>query len=200
MRNIQYPDNKLNIKEAIEYVAASWDEVDKSTIVNCWRKTGILPMASNIEVELTQNIHLQLLEEEENEINELVYDLTDPMIIVEIMLAKNLEYEQGNPDDSDEESPHILAPEGLNGLKKFILFAEQQMGSDFDRNYLKIFRTQDYEYSSNDKYLFSKEDFLNDENLNNEGLYDENLDNKDFYNEDSYNEDLDNEDLYDENF
>ncbi|CAG8807913.1 17515_t:CDS:2, partial [Dentiscutata erythropus] len=67
------PDNKLNIKEAIEYVAASWDKVDESTIVNCWKKMEILPMVSNVKVELTQNIHLQLLEEEENEINELSY-------------------------------------------------------------------------------------------------------------------------------
>ncbi|CAG8788161.1 5029_t:CDS:2, partial [Dentiscutata erythropus] len=120
--------------------------------------------------------------------------------IVEIVLAENLEYEQGDPDNLDEEPPHISAPEGLNGLKNFILFAEQQMGSDFDRNNLKIFRTQDYEYSSNNKYLFSEEDFLNNEDFNNEGLYDENLDNEDFYNEDSYNEGFDNENLYDENF
>ncbi|CAG8462103.1 26033_t:CDS:2, partial [Dentiscutata erythropus] len=38
----------------------------------------------NVEVELTQNIYLQLLEEEENEINELVYDFTDLMIVQEI--------------------------------------------------------------------------------------------------------------------
>ena len=38
-----YYRNKINIKQAIDYVVRSWDEVTTTTIVNCWNKTGILP-------------------------------------------------------------------------------------------------------------------------------------------------------------
>ncbi|CAG8822777.1 3941_t:CDS:1, partial [Cetraspora pellucida] len=60
--------------------------------------------------------------------------------IVEIMLAKKLEYDQGNPDDFDEEPLHISVSEELDELKNFILFVEQQMNNDFDKNDLTIFR------------------------------------------------------------
>ena len=35
--------NKINVKEAMEYVAQAWNSVKAETIINCWRKTGILP-------------------------------------------------------------------------------------------------------------------------------------------------------------
>ncbi|CAB4441110.1 unnamed protein product [Rhizophagus irregularis] len=35
--------NKLNIKEAIDYIAEAWEDVTPTTIQNCWKKTGILP-------------------------------------------------------------------------------------------------------------------------------------------------------------
>ncbi|CAG8760019.1 20174_t:CDS:2, partial [Rhizophagus irregularis] len=35
--------NKLNIKEAINYIAEAWEDVTPTTIQNCWKKTGILP-------------------------------------------------------------------------------------------------------------------------------------------------------------
>ncbi|GES82215.1 tigger transposable element-derived protein 6-like [Rhizophagus clarus] len=41
-KNSQY-SNKINVKEAMEYVAQAWDSVKVETIVNCWQKTEILP-------------------------------------------------------------------------------------------------------------------------------------------------------------
>ena len=35
--------NKLNIKEAIDYITEAWENVTQITIRNCWLKTGILP-------------------------------------------------------------------------------------------------------------------------------------------------------------
>ena len=32
---------KINIKEAIDYLADAWDNVIDETIFNCWIKTGI---------------------------------------------------------------------------------------------------------------------------------------------------------------
>ncbi|GBC06017.1 hypothetical protein RclHR1_06570001 [Rhizophagus clarus] len=40
-------NNKINVKEAMEYVAQAWDSVKVETIVNCWQKTGILPNNSD---------------------------------------------------------------------------------------------------------------------------------------------------------
>ena len=34
---------KLNIKQAIEYIALAWDNISADTIKNCWRHTGVLP-------------------------------------------------------------------------------------------------------------------------------------------------------------
>ena len=35
---------KLNVKEAIELIADAWEKVKPSTINNCWKNTGILPL------------------------------------------------------------------------------------------------------------------------------------------------------------
>ncbi|CAG8734238.1 13224_t:CDS:2, partial [Cetraspora pellucida] len=128
---------------------------------------AILPMVLNVKTKFVQNTYSDSIEDEESEVNELVVDLTyntDLMIvqdietymklnnayiftkeklnnyqIVEIMLAKKLEYDQGDPDDSNEELSHILVLEELDRLKNFILFVEQQMNNNFDKNDLTLF-------------------------------------------------------------
>jgi hypothetical protein len=35
--------NKLNVEEAIDYIAEAWNNITPTTIQNCWMKTGILP-------------------------------------------------------------------------------------------------------------------------------------------------------------
>src|SRR5438128_1219394 len=48
--------NKLNVKQAIDYVAQSWSEVTSITIQNCWHKTDILPHTQELEI---QELELQ---------------------------------------------------------------------------------------------------------------------------------------------
>ncbi|CAG8540440.1 18164_t:CDS:2, partial [Dentiscutata erythropus] len=159
--------NKLNIKEAIDYVAASWDEVDESTMANCWMKTGILLLISNDDIELAQNMYLESIKYKEGKIYELVVDLTEDTVVQEIdiyrevnqiyipteetlnntqivktILAEQLEYGQGDPDDSNKELPKSTISKGISELKTFILFAKQQMCDDFffNNNDLKVFR------------------------------------------------------------
>ncbi|CAG8800319.1 25274_t:CDS:2 [Dentiscutata erythropus] len=128
-------------------------------------------------------------------------DKLDNHQIVEIVLAEQLEYEQGDLDDSDKEPPNILASEGLNELKNFIL--QKPITDFFGRT-----GTQNNEYFPNKEYFLGKENFLDDNSLyyddfydkdpNNEDLYEEDLYNKDLYNRDLYNKDLYNKnDLYD---
>ncbi|CAG8552898.1 10380_t:CDS:2, partial [Scutellospora calospora] len=52
----------------------------------------------------------------------------------------NAEYEEGDASDTDEEPPEVLAAEGLNSLKKFVDFFEQQKSDDFKVEDLKVFR------------------------------------------------------------
>jgi len=40
--------NKLNVKQAIDYIAQAWDDVSVTTIRNCWHATGILPGATEL--------------------------------------------------------------------------------------------------------------------------------------------------------
>ncbi|CAG8584158.1 6896_t:CDS:2, partial [Scutellospora calospora] len=123
--------NKLNIKETIDYIAASWDKVEELTITNCWIKTGILLLVSNEDVELAQNTYLESIKCEESEIYELVVDLTEDTVAQEIDAYREVNqthipteeilndtqivktYEQGNSDDSDKELPKITAAEGI---------------------------------------------------------------------------------------
>jgi len=41
---------KINIKEAIDYLTDSWQNVTEETIFNCWKKTGILPSLTNEDI------------------------------------------------------------------------------------------------------------------------------------------------------
>ncbi|CAG8605068.1 406_t:CDS:2, partial [Gigaspora rosea] len=163
--DIRNPKNKLNIREAIDYVATSWNEVDELTMVNCWIKTGILPPVLHVDIELAQQTYLEIIEYEKNEIIDLtasadqivlqeidtyreinnahipMEETLDDSQIVEIVLAEELEREQGDPEDSGEKPPKISAFEELNGLKTFISFVEQ-MDNDFffNNNDIKIFQ------------------------------------------------------------
>ncbi|CAB4432122.1 unnamed protein product [Rhizophagus irregularis] len=40
--------NKLDIKQAIDYIAEAWENVEQQTICNCWDETGIVSN-SNLE-------------------------------------------------------------------------------------------------------------------------------------------------------
>ncbi|RIB28195.1 hypothetical protein C2G38_2158497 [Gigaspora rosea] len=161
--------NKLNIKDAIYYVSESWDAVKDSVIVNCWRKTGILPSVSREKIETAINIQDISSEQQEEDVNDLVIDLTsqdpDPEIedqlntyldlnnlhiiteeklenseIIEIVLDEANQRENRDPNDSDEEQPEVPISEGLMDLKKFISFFEQQTNTGFKAEDLKIFR------------------------------------------------------------
>ncbi|CAB4436504.1 unnamed protein product [Rhizophagus irregularis] len=124
---VDYTKNKLNLKEAIEYIADGWNNVTQKTIRNCWIKTGILPSyiddddvnfdlrnfepdsdATEIEDLLdnlpeTDNVrnYFQILDHEipaeEN--------LTEEQIVNLVQLEKKEESEED--DDSDNEIPPV---------------------------------------------------------------------------------------------
>ncbi|CAG8469025.1 367_t:CDS:2 [Diversispora eburnea] len=46
---IDHKKNKLNIKDAIDYIAEGWNNVTQNSIQNCWIKTGILSFQKQLQ-------------------------------------------------------------------------------------------------------------------------------------------------------
>ncbi|CAB4464116.1 unnamed protein product [Rhizophagus irregularis] len=61
--------NKLNIKEAIDYIAEAWNSVNQTTIRNCWIKTGILPSSDYIIDDVENLQETDSLNDSDTEIN-----------------------------------------------------------------------------------------------------------------------------------
>ncbi|CAG8728196.1 7740_t:CDS:2 [Dentiscutata erythropus] len=191
-------------------------------MANCWTKTSILPIVLDDNVELSHNTYLETIESEENEIYELVnnsYISTEEVLddnqIIETILAKQLEYKQGDPDDSNEEPSKISPAEGLNGLKTFILFTEQMDNNFFsNNNNLAVFRKyipsvkrkitesmkqkfiKDF-FKSNQTMSFNNEYSLSDDNNNSS---DNNFPDDDFSDNDFPDNDFPNNDFPDNDF
>uniref|UniRef100_U9UAT9 DDE-1 domain-containing protein n=1 Tax=Rhizophagus irregularis (strain DAOM 181602 / DAOM 197198 / MUCL 43194) TaxID=747089 RepID=U9UAT9_RHIID len=47
--------NKLNIKQAIDFVAEAWESVEQKTICNCWNETGIVSISDSEFIQETQD-------------------------------------------------------------------------------------------------------------------------------------------------
>ena len=69
----------IDIKKAIKYVAKAWDNVTPTTIVNCWKKTGILSLEetlTNYEIENSTNIVSEISNREISDVNYLIDQLS----------------------------------------------------------------------------------------------------------------------------
>ena len=149
--------DKLNIKEAIDFIADAWNNVTQTTIRNCWMKTGILPNSDDA-IMVDANIQDPKFDDSMNVINTFPdasgvneyldsFDqnvpaeeyLNDEQIINLVQFEKEANEEDN--DTSDEEIPLVSAKQAVNGLKTFIQYFEQQNNdSQFNTNELYIFR------------------------------------------------------------
>ncbi|CAB5385361.1 unnamed protein product [Rhizophagus irregularis] len=158
-RGINREKNKLNVKEAIDQIAESWNNVTEITIQNCWKKTGILP--SNINEDDMDNITNDVDQESDFE-EEIEYLLNlleiddicdylqefDSSIPTEDILTNeqiiNLVHSEENEDDSntsDEKIPIVLTQQAVNSLQTFIKYFEQQDDSaQYNTNDLRTFQ------------------------------------------------------------
>ena len=69
----------IDIKKAIKYVAKAWDNVTPTTIINCWKKTGILSLEetlTNYEIENSTNIVSEISNREISDVNYLIDQLS----------------------------------------------------------------------------------------------------------------------------
>ena len=63
---------KINIKAAINYVAEAWSCVIEQTVLNCWRKTGILPSLSDEDIDDALQIQEEEMDNEKADIDQII--------------------------------------------------------------------------------------------------------------------------------
>ncbi|CAG8474861.1 6202_t:CDS:2 [Dentiscutata erythropus] len=161
--------NKLNLKQAIDYISDAWGAIDDEVVINCWKKTGILPAVENEEIigasefqdeeNLLENDDLDTLLDEFSREDDYSATLTSAMVdffnnidqtiateealmdqqIVNLVQNEN-NIVENDQDDSDEEPSEISTQEAYNALKTWLSFFEQQESSDFDMKDIKIFK------------------------------------------------------------
>ena len=159
--------NKLNVKEAINYIAEAWDNVTQETIQNCWKKTGILPSYDDDDIDETNEQDLELDELDDLDIDYLpeadslqeYFQILDQEIPAEehltedqiINLVQDEEDENESDTDTDEEIPPVSTKNSLDALKTFINYLEQQDDAEFSfddlpifRKYLRIVKTKEF--------------------------------------------------------
>lgn len=156
---------KINIKEAIDYIAESWDCVTEETVQNCWKKTGILPSLSDEDRDSSSQIQRELVDKETADINQMIkeLDMDDPSaaslvnalnkffqdleriptedILDEndiIKLIQEETYDENN--DSDEEDILVSPGDALKSLETWISYFEQQYDDEFCVEDLKLFK------------------------------------------------------------
>ena len=139
-RNGEQPE-KITIKDAIKFTAKAWKRVTSQTIINCWKKTGILPDVDNgIEnsTSILGSLNVEELNNLQNLIDELAFtnpisaseyieiektnDENEEINLQDIILIINLTEE----DQNQEESSPVTNKEALSAIKTLDIYIEQQ--------------------------------------------------------------------------
>lgn len=143
-RNGEQPE-KFTIKDAIKFTAKAWKRVTSQTIINCWKKTGILPDVDNNSDE-TENTTL-LNVEEVNDLQNLIDKLapTNPISASEYITIDDTEKDheidideqeiilmitpnEKNQEEEEviEEFPLVSNKEALLAIEKLNKYIDQQ--------------------------------------------------------------------------
>lgn len=156
---------KINIKEAINYVAEAWGCVTDETVLNCWKKTGILPSLSDEDKDNALQTQQEELNEEMADVDQMIeeLDMDDPSaslladtltnffkeleeIPTEDILSDDdiiglIQEETRNQDsDSEEEEILVSSSDAFKSLKTWISFFEQQYTDEFHAKDLTLFK------------------------------------------------------------
>ena len=153
---------KINIKEAIDYLVDAWKQVTEETIHNCWKKTGILPSSTDEDIGNATQIQQNSADHEEVKINQIIEEieklnddpynallknaLTDYFQELEevptedilndddiIQLVQKEIHEDDDTNDDSEEEPMLISPnEALKSLQTWITFFDQQPIDEFN--------------------------------------------------------------------
>ncbi|CAG8602166.1 2558_t:CDS:2 [Dentiscutata erythropus] len=96
----------------------------------------IIDLTTNLPDDLTIGCQLNEFNDKNNS-QISTEDILDKEQIINIVLDEQQKFEEGDASDSDVPLPEIPALEGLDGLKRFIGFFEQQESRDFNTEDLK---------------------------------------------------------------
>jgi len=158
---------KVNIKEAVDYLADAWENVSSDTIFNCWVKTGILPSTNDNDIANATQI------QQDNEVadtNQFIEDLgaasdkplaaplADALndfcdlkeeILTEDVLNENdiikliqeeMNEEKDNSDDSEDELVLVSLDDAIKSLQTWVTFFEQQEMDEFKNEDVRVFK------------------------------------------------------------
>lgn len=161
---------KINIKEAIDYLADAWKNVTEETIINCWIKTGILPTSSNEDIIDAMQSRQEIMDEEIENIDQIIGELdtgTDPRAALladaindffldleenvpteEILsdddiiklIQEEAHSDEDSDNDSDEEPILVSSNDALKSLKIWMTFFEQQPLDEFNVEDMHVFK------------------------------------------------------------
>ncbi len=159
---------KIDIKEAIEYLANAWHDVTEETIRNCWNKIRILPSSANEDIDNAIRAHQETMDLETERINQMIDEFDDPHasplknaiddffqdleeeIPTEDLLNDDeiIRLVQGEVNDDEnndsEEDFNELVPvsfvDAIKSLQNWITFFEQQTTNEFKTEDLDIFK------------------------------------------------------------
>jgi hypothetical protein len=140
-QQLNTPIPPVNIRNAIDFVVKAWNQVDSTTIKNCWLKTGIISPDDERDVDMELNFNRQNDENDLNDaIQKLPYDdtlsgleyinadklsedeiLLDDDEIVETVRSKH-NAETAQDDDENEFIPNIPLSDVLSSVEKLITF------------------------------------------------------------------------------
>ncbi|CAG8636556.1 9020_t:CDS:2 [Paraglomus brasilianum] len=132
---------KINVKQAIEYIALAWENISADTIKNCWRHTGVLPpvcddtnMMDIAGSEMNQENEIEMLVDSlpdenrtimQNYIQELDAPITaeEPLSLEQIVSMVIME-DEDDSDESREEISCVQVKDAWLGLETVIRYFE----------------------------------------------------------------------------
>ena len=170
--------NKLNVKQAIDYIAQAWDDVSVTTIRNCWHATGILLGATELlnaddladvfvvvdlmpefkfESEIARDIeqYMQILDEPIA--TETILNDEEIIVMVQADMALEQDLDPGDTDEDEMPPPPLVSlQQACDALRKTIRYQEQlEEGKGFKLEYVNIMRKRlvglEYEYEKTKK-------------------------------------------------
>ena len=161
---------KVNIKEAVDYLADAWENVSSDTIFNCWVKTGILPSTNDNDIANATQIQQDILDNEVADTNQFIEDLgaasdkplaaslADALndfcdlkeeILTEDVLNENdiikliqeeMNEEKDNSDDSEDDLVLVSLDDAIKSLQTWVTFFEQQEMDEFKNEDVRVFK------------------------------------------------------------
>jgi hypothetical protein len=161
---------KVNIKEAVDYLADAWENVSSDTIFNCWVKTGILPSTNDNDIANATQIQQDILDNEVGDTNQFIEDLgaasdkplaaslADALndfcdlkeeILTEDVLNENdiikliqeeMNEEKDNSDDSEDDLVLVSLDDAIKSLQTWVTFFEQQEMDEFKNEDVRVFK------------------------------------------------------------